>query len=252
MIQLKTKEQIDGIRYSCKVLAECLYSLDDIITEGMSTLDIDKYCYDFIKKRGGIPSLLGYCGYPNTACVSLNDTVIHGIPSKKEILKAGDIVSVDICFTVNGYVSDSTRTFEIGKVSDEVHKLNVVTHEALDLGIKAAGKKGARVQDISQAVFRKCAIENGYGVVQDYTGHGVGLAVHEDPEVPNFVSKLMPNPRLKPGMVIAIEPMINMGTYRVKTLRDGWTVKTLDGKPACHWEHTVAITEEGAEVLTIL
>ena len=184
--------------------------------------------------------------------MSPNEVVIHGIPSKKRILEDGDLVSVDLCITLDGYVSDSTRTYEVGTVSPEKHKLNVVTKESLDLAIEAASKKNARVQDIGAAVFKHCTTENGYGTVRDYTGHGVGLSIHEDPEVPNYVSPLMPNPRLKVGMVIAIEPMINMGTWRIKTLKDGWTVVTADGKCACHWEHTVAITEGGLEVLTVL
>jgi len=252
MITLKSPEQIEGIRKSCKMLAECLYSLDDVIKPGISTWDIDKICYDFIKKRHAIPSCLGYMGYPNSACVSVNETVIHGIPSKKKILKEGDIVSVDLCITLNGYVSDSTRSFEVGKVSSEIHRLNTVTRQSLYLGIEAASKKGSRIQDIGRAVFKKCAIENGFGVVQDYTGHGVGLDLHEEPEVPNYTNLLMPNPRIREGMVIAIEPMINMGTYKVKVLKDGWTVVTLDGKPACHWEHTVAMTDKGLEILTEL
>ena len=177
--------------------------------------------------------------------------VIHGIPSKREILRNGDIVSVDICLEKNGYVSDSTHTYEIGKVSPEVHQLNTVTEKCLYLGIEAASVPHARIHDISKAVFTH-ASKYGYGVVRDYTGHGVGFSIHEDPEVPNFVSLSMPNARLRPGLVIAIEPMINMGTYKVKTLPDGWGVKTIDGKPACHWEHTIAVTEDGIEIMTKL
>ncbi len=251
MIQLKNRHEIDGIRKSGAVLAECLLMLDDFIKPGVSTWDVDHMAHDFITRHHGIPSCLGYCGYPNATCTSVNDTVIHGIPSKKEILKEGDIISVDICVTLDGFVSDSTRTYEVGKVSDEVHRLNVVTRECLDLGIAAAEKKNARMEDISKAVFNHAFKENGYGVVRDYTGHGVGFDLHEEPEVPNFVSPLMPNPRLRPGLVIAIEPMVNMGTWKIKDMRDGWTVKTADGKPACHWEHTIAITESGVEILTL-
>lgn len=251
MIQLKTEKDIDGIRKSCKLLAKLFQELDSFIKEGLSTKTIDEFVYDFAIKNKAYPSCLGYEGYPASACISVNDTIIHGIPSKKEILKAGDLVSVDICLTLNGYVSDSTHSYEIGSVSPELHKLNVVTKKCLDLGIEAASLKGARIQDIGAAVS-KYAQKNGYGVVRDYCGHGVGFDVHEEPEVPNYTSLGMPNSRLKPGMVIAIEPMINLGTYKIKTLKDGWTVKTMDGKPACHWEHTVAITNDGLEVLTIL
>ena len=252
MIQLKRDYQIDGIRKSCKLLAECLLRLDEEIKPGISTYDIDRRCHDFIKQHHAIPSCLGYCGYPASACVSPNEVVIHGIPSKKIILSEGDIVSVDLCITLDGYVSDSTRTYEVGKVSEDKHKLNVVTKECLDVGIAAASKKGARILDVGAAVFKKAFSEHGYGVVRDYTGHGVGFDVHEEPEVPNFIDRSFPNPRIKPGLVFAIEPMINMGSWQVDVLRDGWTVVTRDGKPACHWEHTVAMTENGLEVLTVL
>lgn len=249
MNRLKSAHDIAMIRESGKVLAECLLMLDDVIKEGISTWDINRIAHEFITSKGCYPSCLGYCGYKYATCTSVNDTVIHGLPNKKEILKDGDIISVDICVTREGYISDSTRTYEVGKVSSDVHKLNLVTRECLYLGIDAARKKNARMSDVSSAVYRH-ATENGYGVVRDYTGHGVGFDLHEDPEVPNFTSPVMPNPRLKPGMVIAIEPMINMGTWRIRDLRDGWTVKTADGSPACHWEHTIAITDNGVEILT--
>ena len=233
------------------MLAEMFDEIGPQISEGKSTWDVDKLFHDWMKRHHAGAPCLGYMGYPAATCVSVNDMVIHGIPSKHEILKNGDIVSVDICLEKNGYISDSTRTYEIGKVSDDVHKLNKVTNECLYLGIEAAGKKGARIQDIATAV-QSHAQKNGYGVVRDYCGHGVGLDIHEDPEIPNYVSAMNPNPRLREGMVIAIEPMINMGSYKVKTMSDGWGVKTVDGKPACHWEHTVAITKNGLEILTLV
>lgn len=251
MIQLKSKEDIDGIRTSGHILAELFEHLGEEIAEGMSTWDVDKVCADFMKRNHSTGPCKGYMGYPSVSCVSVNDMVIHGIPSKREILRNGDIVSVDICLEKNGYVSDSTHTYEIGKVSPEVHQLNIVTEKCLYLGIEAASVPHARIHDISKAVFTH-ASKYGYGVVRDYTGHGVGFSIHEDPEVPNFVSLSMPNARLRPGLVIAIEPMINMGTYKVKTLPDGWGVKTIDGKPACHWEHTIAVTEDGIEIMTKL
>ena len=252
MIQLKNEREIDKIRSSGKVLAQCLLSLDEVIKPGISTYDIDRIAHEFIVKHHGLPSCLGYCGYPNATCTSVNEVVIHGIPSKKKILNEGDIISVDICVTLDGYISDSTRTYEVGKVSEEVHRLNTVTRECLYRGIEAASGKNARISDIASAVFKHAFSENGYGVVRDYTGHGVGFELHEEPEVPNFVSPLIPNPRLKPGLVIAVEPMINMGTWKIKNLSDGWTVVTADGKPACHWEHTIAVTEGGIEILTEL
>ena len=251
MIELKSDRDIEGIRKSCKLLAELFEEVGPQIQAGMSTLDVDSLCHDFMKRHHASGPCKGYMGYPNVTCVSVNDTVIHGIPNKNIILKEGDIVSVDICLEKDGYVSDSTHTYEIGKVSEEVHQLNVVTNKCLYLGIEAASQPHARIQDIGAAVS-SYARKFGYGVVRDYCGHGVGFSIHEDPEVPNYVSLANPNPRLSEGMVIAIEPMINMGTYRVRTEKDGWGVKTLDGKPACHWEHTVAITENGLEILTQL
>ena len=192
----------------------------------------------------------GYMGYPSVSCVSVNDMVIHGIPSKHEILKDGDIVSVDICLEKNGYVSDSTHTYEIGKVSDEVHQLNTVTRKCLYLGIEAASAPNARIQDIAKAVFTH-ATKHGYGVVRDYCGHGVGYSIHEEPEVANYVSLMNPNPRLRPGLVIAIEPMINMGTWKVFIdSDDDWTVVTDDELPSAQWEHTFLMTEKGLQILT--
>ncbi len=250
MIQLKNRQEIEGIRKSGHLLADLFRHLDTQIGEGMSTYDVDKICHDFMKRHHAIPSCLGYLGYPNATCVSVNDTVIHGIPNKKEILKNGDIVSVDITLDLDGFVSDSTHTYEIGKVSDDVHQLNIVTEKALYNAIDAASMKGARLHDIAEAVEETCK-PYGYGIVRDYCGHGVGFAIHEDPLVYNYVSIKNPNLKLREGLVIAVEPMINMGSWKIDTLNDGWTVKTRDGSIACHWEHTIAITSNGAEILTI-
>ena len=250
MIELKNREEIEGIRKSGHLLADLIRHLDTQIAEGMSTYDVDRICLDFIKRHHAVASCLGYMGYPNATCISVNDTVIHGIPSKRLILKDGDLVSVDITLELDGFVSDSTHTYEIGKVSDEVHQLNIVTEKSLYNAIDAAGKKGARLHDIAKAVEDTCR-PYGYGIVRDYCGHGVGFSIHEDPCVFNYVSMRNPNNKLREGMVIAIEPMINMGSWRIKDLEDGWTVKTVDGSVACHWEHTVAITENGAEIMTI-
>ncbi len=250
MIELKNREEIEGIRTSGHLLADLFRHLDGMIGEGMSTYDVDKICLDFIKKHHAIPSCLGYMGYPNATCISVNDTVIHGIPSKHEILKDGDLVSVDITLEYKGFVSDSTHTYEIGKVSREVHQLNAVTEKALYNAIDAANRKGARLHDIAKAVEDTCA-PYGYGIIRDYCGHGVGFAIHEDPLVYNYVSLKNPNNKLREGMVIAIEPMISMGTWKIDVLDDGWTVKTRDKSIACHWEHTVAITENGAEIMTV-
>ena len=251
MIQLKTPQDIEGIRRSGRLLARLFEEVGPQIAAGMSTYDVDRLCDDFIRRHHAVASCKGYMGYPSATCISVNDVVIHGIPNRHIVLSDGDIVSVDITLDLDGYVSDSTHTYEIGKVSPELHQLNEVTEKCLYLGIEAASKPHARIQDIGAAVS-SYARRFGYGVVRDYCGHGVGFSIHEEPNVPNYVSLSSPNPRIREGMVLAIEPMINMGTYRIKTDPDGWGVRTQDGKPACHWEHTVAVTENGIEILTEL
>ncbi len=216
----------------------------------MSTFDIDQYCYQFIVAHKGVPAFLHYEGFPATACISVNEEVIHGIPSKKRIIKEGDLVDVDLGINMNGHFSDMARTFVIGKTKDEYQQLCDVTEESLRLGIEAASQKGARIQDIGAAVY-KHARKHGYGVVRDYCGHGVGLDVHEEPEIPNYTSSYLPNSRIREGMVLAIEPMINLGTHKVKLLSNDWTVVTADGLPSAHFEDTVAITKHGLEVLTV-
>lgn len=252
MITIKNEKQIEGIRKSCNELGKLLDILESgFIKEGMSTKDIDNFCYDYIINLGGTPAFLNYGGFPASACTSVNEVVIHGIPSKKKILKNGDLVSIDLGINLNGYISDSARTIIVGgKTTSENEKLCKVTKECLDLGIKAAGKKNARVSDIGRAVYNH-ATKNGFGVVKDYCGHGVGLELHESPEIPNYVSHLSPNPRLRAGMIIAIEPMINLGTGKIRdNFEDGWTVKTADNKPSAHFEHTILITKDGYEILT--
>lgn len=249
MILLKTEEQIDGIRKSCHMLCDLLDSLEGRIKPGMSTKDIDIYCHDWIVSRNAKPECLGFEGFPASTCVSVNDEVIHGIPRKNHIINDGDIVSVDLCINLKGYISDSARTYLVGNVAPDVQKLVRVTKECLDLGIQAAAKEHARIHDIGEAVFRH-ADKFGYGVVRDYCGHGVGLEMHEDPEVPNYVCHSCGNPRIREGMTFAIEPMINMGTKYVDVLDDDWTVVTADHKVSAHWEHTVAITHNGLEILT--
>lgn len=251
MILLKTDQQIDGIRKSCKLLAQLLDSLDGRIVSGMSTWDIDQICHEFIIKHGGKPAFLHYEGFPASACVSVNEEIIHGIPKRKRIIHDGDIVSVDLGINLNGYFSDSARTFLVGDVKPEVKKLVEVTRECLYKGIATLEKPRCRIQDIGSAVYEH-AHRNGFGVVREYCGHGVGLHVHEEPEIPNYVSPFSPNPRIREGMVIAIEPMINLGKDGIIDMPDGWTVVTADGKPAAHWEHTVAITANGPEILTQL
>jgi methionyl aminopeptidase len=246
VIRLKNKEQLQGIRESCAMLSECLSMLVPMVRPGVSTLELDEAARAFIAEGGGRPWFLDYDGYPASLCVSVNEEVIHGIPGKRR-LKEGDIVGLDCGIDLRGSFSDAAVTVPVGAVTEEAERLMRVTRECLDRAI-AAVKPGARVHDISRAVFAH-ATASGYGVVRQYCGHGVGFAEHEDPQVPNYVGS-GPNPRLVPGMVLAIEPMINLGTGEVRVLDDDWTVVTMDGKPSAHYEHTIAVVPEGVEVLT--
>lgn len=229
------------------IAAGALKAAGDAVEPGISTYELDRIAHKFIKDAGAYPTFLGYNGYPAAACISINDVVIHGIPSKKQTVKAGDIVSIDIGATFNGYVGDNAATFAAGEISPEAKRLSDTTREALYKGIEAA-VAGNRLGDIGYAVQSYCE-ERGYSVVRTFTGHGVGTQMHEDPSVPNFGTPGR-GLRLVPGMTIAIEPMINMGTHEVKQLSDGWTIKTKDGKLSAHFEHTIAITADGPVILT--
>lgn len=246
MIRIKNKKQIEGIRASCQMLSAMYDALKPLVQPGVTPKDLDRFAYEFIVKNGGRPAFLGYEGYPATLCVSVNEVVIHGIPGSKP-LKEGDIVGIDSGIDLNGYFSDAAITLPVGKISPEAQKLLNVTRECLDLAI-AQVKPNARISDISRAVFAH-ATKNGFKVVRQYCGHGVGLDIHEDPQIPNYVSA-GPNPRIMPGMVLAIEPMINVGTSDVRVLDDDWTVVTMDGSLSAHFEHTVLVTDSGCEVLT--
>lgn len=248
MVKLKSNEEINLIRESCKQLAELFEDLKSIIVEGVTTKEIDDFCFDKITKKGGKPAFLNYDGFPGSACISVNEEVIHGIPSKRK-LKNGDIVGIDLGIDLNGYFSDSAKTYAIGKAVPEVLKLISVTEKALFKGIEKC-IFGNRIKDISAAVFAE-ADKNNFGVVREFCGHGVGFDVHESPQIPNYVHP-GPNPRIKKGMVLAIEPMINLGTHQVEILEDEWTVVTADGQKSAHFEHTVAIFEDHTEILTIL
>ena len=248
MIRLKTPEQINGIRKSCHLTADMFNELIPKIHAGMSTYDIDMLFKNYIISHGGNPAWYRE-GFKGSVCISINEEVIHGIPSKKRIVRDGDLVSLDVGIDLDGYISDTTHSLLIGKVKPEVRKLKEVTEECLRAGI-AACVVGNRISDIAHAVY-DIATRNGYGVVYDYSGHGVGLDVHEDPSVPNCPFRGL-NPRIKPGMVLAIEPMINMGEPEVDLLDDGWTVVTSDGSVSCHEEHTVAVFADHTEVLTDL
>jgi methionyl aminopeptidase len=250
MIRLKNERQIEGIRKSCKLLASLFEELGDHIKPGISTWDIDKIAEEYIKKNKGSAAFKGYDGFPGSICASVNDTVIHGIPNKKEILKEGDIFGCDIGIILDDFFSDSAYTYKVGTVKEDVRLLLERTEEALMKGISAA-KAGGRVKDIGKAI--SSYIEPfGYGIVHSFCGHGVGLYVHEEPQIPNNYPSRRMNTRLKPGRVLALEPIINMGTAEVEVLDDDWTVKPLDRSLSAHFEHTIVILKDKTEILTVL
>jgi methionyl aminopeptidase len=251
MIRLKNEKQIDGIRKSCKMLSAMYRELIPLVKPGIETIELDRWVQNWIKKAGGKPIFLGYkqpknpSPYPAAICISINNEVIHGIPSKRRI-REGDLVGLDCGIDLGGYISDQAISIEAGKVNRAVHELNITTRECLYRGI-AAVKAGDRLLQISRAV-ESHAKAHGYGIVREYCGHGVGLALHEDPQVPNQPHG--PNPRMGNGMVFAIEPMINMGSGDVALADDDWTVLTADDMVSAHWEHTVAILHDKTEILT--
>lgn len=249
MIVLRTAKEIEMMRKACQISAEALQIAGEAVKPGITTYEIDQIAYRYIKKQGAEPNFLNYNGFPATACISINDEVIHGIPSKNRVLKEGDIVSIDLGAKVNGYNGDNAATFACGTISDEAKRLCDTTRESLYLGIEQA-IAGNRIGDIAFAIQSYCE-ERGFSVVREFTGHGIGTHLHEDPSVPNYGTAGR-GQRLLPGMTIAIEPMINMGSKAIKCLPDGWTVKTLDGKLSAHFEHTVAITKGEPMILTKL
>jgi len=248
MIPIKNEREVSAMRKAGKITAAARALAGEMVKPGVSTLEIDKAVHDFIVSHGATPSFLNYSGYPASACISVNNTVIHGIPSAGMILKEGDIVSVDVGAYIGGFHGDCAATFACGQISDEAQKLIDVTKQSFFEGIKFA-RQGYRVSDIGNAV-QTYVESNGFSVVRDFVGHGVGEHLHEEPSVPNYC-KPSRGPRLSNGMVIAIEPMVNAGTYEVKVLRDGWTTVTVDGKLSAHYENTVLITDGEPEILTV-
>jgi len=243
---LKTNQEIDLIRKCSLLVGETLAEIAKEIRPGVTTKHLDKMAEEFIRDNGAIPGFLNYNGYPASLCISINDTVVHGIPDEKTVLKDGDIVSVDCGTIINGWYGDSAFTFEVGEVAPEIKQLLEVTRKSLELGIEKA-VAGNRIGDIGYAI--QSYVESfGYSVVRDLVGHGIGRNMHEPPEVPNYGRRGV-GAKLTEGMVICIEPMINMGTYKVKILNDGWTVKTTDGKPSAHFEKQIAVRKQKAEVL---
>lgn len=247
MIHLKNSTQIALMKDAGRITGEALLVARDMIRPGISTYEIDQAIRSYIEKCGAKPAFLGYQGFPGSACISINDEVIHGIPSRNRILMDGDIVKIDTGATYRGYVGDSARTIPVGQVSDEAKKLIQVTRDSFWAGIDAV-RVGNRLGDVGSAidmVVRK----NGFSTVRQYVGHGIGEAMHEAPDVPNYGTPGR-GTRLCAGMTLAIEPMVNIGTHEVKVLPDGWTVKTLDGSLSAHYENTIALTSDGVLVLT--
>lgn len=247
MFIVKNSEQIMLMKQAGKITAEALLVAREMIRPGVSTKEIDQKVRRFIESSGAVPSFLGYGGFPGSACISVNDEVIHGIPSAKKVLMEGDIVKVDVGARFRGYNGDSARTFPVGKVSDEALRLISVTEQSFYEAMKVA-KAGYRIGDIGHAI-ESFVISNGFSIVRDYTGHGVGADLHEDPEIPNF-GVAGRGPRLYADMTLAIEPMVNAGLAGVRTLSDGWTVVTADGKLSAHYENSIAITSGDPIILT--
>ena len=247
-IIIKSPREIALIKKAGRILADTFDYLKVHTRAGISTKELDKLAESFIRSHGGIPTCKGYEGFPGAICISVNDTLLHGIPSKSIILKDGDIVSYDICVTYEGYIADACRTFPVGEISSEAKRLLDTTKKCFFEAVKLV-KPGVHLGDISQKIYETGTSE-GYTLTRDYGGHGVGREMHEDPFVLNYGEKGT-GPILKKGMVIAIEPMLNEGKVELYTLDDGWTVKTLDGKLSCHYENTIAITDDGYEILTL-
>jgi methionyl aminopeptidase len=246
MIKLKNRAEIERIRAASRILTETLRELVRIIDDGITTLDLDRAARSCIENRGGKPAFLGYLDFPAAICISVNEEVIHGIPGKRR-LRRGDIISLDLGVDLGGYFSDAAVTVGVGDISPERETLVRVTRECLEHGI-AQAVAGNRISDISRAV-QGHARANGLEVVRQFCGHGVGFSQHEDPQIPNYVSS-GPNPRLKTGMVLAIEPMINAGTWEVTVQADNWTVVTADRLDSAHFEHTIAVMDDHPEILT--
>ena len=246
MIIIKSPREIEQLKKSNAIVAEVFEKLKGMVSPGITTKELDQVAEEYILSKGGHPAFKGYKGFPATLCISINEEVVHGIPGQRR-LKEGDIVSLDVGVDFVGYFGDAAITFPVGEVDPEAKRLLEVTEKALSLGIEKA-KAGNRLFDISNAI-QSWVESHGFSVVRDFVGHGIGRDLHEEPQIPNFGSPHQ-GPRLEKGMVFALEPMVNEGTYEVKILSDGWTVITADGKRSAHFEHTIAITAKGAEILS--
>jgi len=246
-IDIKGTAERDGMRRAGLLAAACLKMIEPYIKPGVSTAELNKISHEFTLSHGGIPAPLNYRGFPKSICTSINDVVCHGIPSTKDVLRDGDIVNVDVTPILDGFHGDTSATFFVGKVAEQARHVTEVARKSLQLGIAAVRPDG-RIRDIGAAI-EDYAHAEGCSVVRDYCGHGIGRIFHTDPQVPHYRAR-GPNPRLRPGMTFTVEPMINVGTWQTRLMRDGWTVRTRDGKLSAQFEHTLLVTEDGVEILT--
>ena len=248
MIEIKTPDEIARMRKASRVVAEVLLQLKSRVKPGVSTAELDRFAEQRVREMGAVPAFLGYRGYPATLCVSINDEIVHGIPSPKRVIREGDIVSLDMGAVCDGFYGDAAVTVAAGEISGPARKLMDVTSRSLEMALSEV-RAGARLGDVSHAV-EKCALENGMSVVREFTGHGIGRHLHEEPSIPNF-GKGGSGPVLKAGMTLAIEPMLCLGRADVVIKNDGWTAVSADGSLAAHYEHTVAVTEDGCDILSV-
>lgn len=248
MITIKSSLELELMRKANAIVGDVLELMRESVRPGVTTYELDKIAHDYIVKSGAKPSFLGYGGFPASICASVNEEVIHGIPSKSRVLQEGDIVSIDVGTIYKGYNGDAARTFAVGAVDEQKQKLMRVTEESFFKGIEIL-KDGVRLGDLGHAI-QSHAETNGFSIVRDYVGHGIGQNMHEDPQIPNY-GRAGHGLRVKAGMTLAIEPMINAGNYAVEVLEDGWTVVTVDGLPSAHYENTVAVTDDGVEILSL-
>jgi len=248
-ITLKSRQEIQTMREANRIVAETLVLLQDMVRPGLSTLDLDQRSEEYARSRGAVPAFKGYRGFPGSICASVNEQVVHGIPSARTTLREGDIISIDFGVKYEGFYGDAAITVPVGRISQESEKLIRITRESLDQAISQV-RVGNRINDISRAVQQHVE-KNGFSVVRQFVGHGIGSQLHEPPEIPNY-HRDERTPRLVAGMVLAIEPMVNAGSYEVKVLSDGWTVVTIDRQPSAHFEHTVLVTDGEPEVLSLL
>ncbi len=249
MIILKSQQEIAKMAYAGRIVAEALEGLKSLVKPGITTIELDRFTEEFLRKKGAKPAFKGYRDYPSTICASINNQVVHGIPSDKVVLNSGDIISIDIGAVIDGFYGDAAITLPVGDISTEASRLLKITETALYEGIKMA-IAGRRLSDISNAV-QSCVEGNGYSVVRDFVGHGIGQSLHEEPQIPNF-GRAGQGPRLKTGMTLAIEPMVNMGRWEIQILGDNWTAVTKDGSLSAHFEHTIVVTDDAPEILTKL